>query len=212
MWEQRTLSWCTWCAQQWGHKKLCRSSPREPVPQHPYESMRQADSDPHANHAFSPKQSGQRHSSAPQLRCSALRLVYTKPWLYSMSQQLDIVQPRVLSSARSTQDQDSALLYTLLTLGLPLGFPWIEEGVLTNITHTHVYILVSQEKITAERTCSGFKVCANECPSPATSQQHQWFWSQLSAFCAKLKLLHAVPSERSLQESFYGLAGCQTGW
>lgn len=30
-------------------------------------------------------------------------------------------------------------------------------------------------------------------------------------FCAKLKLLHIVPSEKSLPESFYGLAGHQNG-
>lgn len=126
MWEERRCSWWTQCAQQWGHKKPCRSSRGEPAPQHPRVSVRGADSDPHASHALSPKpkEAGQRHSSAPQLQCSALSLVCTKPRPCLMSHRPDaVLQTPLLCSARSTQDEDSVFLYLLLTLGLPLGIP-----------------------------------------------------------------------------------------
>lgn len=142
MWEERTCSWCTWCAQQWGHKKPCRSGPGDPAPQHPRVSVRGAGSDPHASHALSPKpkQVGQRHSSALQLP-----MLGAFPGLHQAMAMFDGTstrrspsKTRAPSSARSTQDQDFGFLYTPLTLGLPLGFPGIEEVVMTDIyTHTH---------------------------------------------------------------------------
>lgn len=102
MWEERTCSWGTWCAQQWGHKKPCRISPKTPAPQHPNVSMRWADSDPHGNHALrpKPKRGGQKQSSAPQLQCLVPFLFFTKPWTCLMSYRPDTVLQTPMPSAQ----------------------------------------------------------------------------------------------------------------
>lgn len=110
------------------------------------------------------------------------------------------------SSARSTQDQNFAFRYMPLILGLPLGFPGIEEVVLTDI-YTYTHILVSQETATAERTWSVFKVCTNERPSPETNQRYQWFSRQPFAFLSKTEAV----AHFSLRAGFAGKL-LRTGW
>lgn len=118
MWEERTCSWCTWCAQRWGHKKPCRSSPGEPAPQHPSVSVRGADSDPHASRALSskPKQAGQRHSSAPQLQCSMLFPVCTKPWPCLMSHRPDAVLQTPVPPAQQGAGRTRTLCFSTCRL------------------------------------------------------------------------------------------------
>lgn len=59
------------------------------------------------------------------------------PVFYQAMDVFDVISTRrspsnthAFSSARSMQDQDFVVLYVLLTLGLPLGFPGIEKVVM----------------------------------------------------------------------------------
>lgn len=113
------------------------------------------------------------------------------------------------SSARSTQDQDFAFRYMPLTLGLPLGFPGIEEVLMTDI---YIYTHILAKKQPLQKGPGLFLRCAlmNDLLQKPINNI-SGFQGNLLPFWAKLKLLHIVPSEQGLQESFYGLAGCQNG-